>query len=221
VRTREYAGGGSIDVRVTAVPAGFKVQNPARMYMDLCRVDSARPYFTPEAAAVLRKLDALLQAYNRDDSDSMVDHFDVRFYGDAGFEWQLEAAERATYKAAFEAALAAGTLADPGEDFSSALDYREEVERLSEMAENPASDSALAAVVAAKALGATLPRGVYVVNPQALIKDAEAVAKAAAPRLASMTAWAGLAARVSAARPAAPATTEYDHEACLAAAGLL
>jgi hypothetical protein len=150
VRTSEYSGGGSITVRVTAVPAGFGVLNAPRVYADLCtpHVYSERPYLSVQAAALLKKLDAMLQAYNFDDSDSMTDYFHVRFYGHADFDSEVTSAERATYKASFEA----GTLADPGEqDF---LSYREAVELAAELKADPLNEQAVQAQVAAKALGA-------------------------------------------------------------------
>jgi hypothetical protein len=150
IRTHEYAGGGSINAKVTAVPEGFKVLHAARLYAEACcpHVASDRPYHTAEAAAVEKKLDALLSAYNFDDSDSMTDYFHVRFYKSVGFDWELEKAEKDAYKAAF----AAGKVADPGE--VSILEHREEVERLSELKEDPANEEALAATMAAVALGA-------------------------------------------------------------------
>ncbi len=151
VRTQEYSGGGSINVRVTAVPAGFGVLNLPRVYADFCtpHVYSDRPMYSAQAAALLKKLDAMLQAYNFDDSDTMTDYFHVRFYGHAEFDSDVTSAERAALKAAFDA----GQMSDPGEQ--SYLDYREEVERLSELKDDPASEQAVQAQVAAKALGAT------------------------------------------------------------------
>jgi hypothetical protein len=153
VRTSEYAGGGSINTGVTEVPAGFKLLSEQRLYTDLTEKgynSSPDPYHTPEAAALLKKLDALLQSYNFDDSDSMTDYFHVRFYGDAKFESDLESAERAAYKAAFEA----GTAQRP--PYQSFLDHREQVEKLSEFTEDPENEEKVAAMAAAKALGANL-----------------------------------------------------------------
>lgn len=102
VRTRTYTGGGAIDVRVTALPPGFRVlsdkyaswrkqfgdANPP-MSWDECQSDESR--------ALVKALQEIHGAYNRDNSDSMVDYFDTRYYGDAAIDWQarreLEAAD--------------------------------------------------------------------------------------------------------------------------------
>lgn len=102
VRTRTYSGGGSIDVSVTALPAGFRVLSDKYaswrkqfgnasppMSWDECQSDESR--------ALLKALNDIHGAYNRDNSDSMVDYFDTRYYGRAEIEWKarrdLEAAD--------------------------------------------------------------------------------------------------------------------------------
>jgi hypothetical protein len=95
VRTRTYAGGYSIDAEVTALPAGFRVtsdayaswvkQFGARHNPPLARCDQE----SPELRALMAKLEAIHGAYNRDNSDSMVDYFDRRYYGNASLDWQV------------------------------------------------------------------------------------------------------------------------------------
>lgn len=96
VRTSEYSGGGSIDIRVTAAPAGFRYyseaaaswhkQFPGREH----RMPMAwRDAQSDELRALLDKLGAIHGSYNRDNSDSMTDYFDVRYYGGAEIDWQL------------------------------------------------------------------------------------------------------------------------------------
>lgn len=97
VKTRSYSGGSSIDVRVVAVPEGFRVTSPAfaswkkqfpqrdaPMAWSDCQSDEAR--------AMLATLNEIRGAYNRDNSDSMVDYFETRFYGSTEIDWQLRRA---------------------------------------------------------------------------------------------------------------------------------
>ena len=106
VRIQRYSGGQSIDIRVTAFPAGFKVlskkaaswkkQFPDRIH----HMPMSRPEAESEEFGELRaKLEAIHAAYNRDNSDSMSDYFDVKYYGDATVDWsimrELEAAQLA------------------------------------------------------------------------------------------------------------------------------
>lgn len=96
VRTESYSGGGSIDIRVTAVPAGFRYYSDAAA--SWCKQFPAREHRMPMAwdealSADWRELRAKLRAihgaYNRDNSDAMTDYFDTRYYGDVDIEWQL------------------------------------------------------------------------------------------------------------------------------------
>lgn len=95
-RKHSYSGGYSIDVTITAVPEGFRYysekaaswnkQFPNAAYrIPLSRDDQ----HGPEYLAIIEQLRRLHGAYNRDNSDSMVDYFDTRFYGDVSLDWQL------------------------------------------------------------------------------------------------------------------------------------
>lgn len=98
VRMDRFAGGSSIDVRVTQVPNGFTISNPERIRWDLEHpyASSTRvlPLYTAEALALVDKLKTLLNAYNYDGSDMMTDYFNVRFYGDVRFDSDLAQADR-------------------------------------------------------------------------------------------------------------------------------
>jgi hypothetical protein len=94
VRSRSFSGGTSIDVNVTAFPAGWKVFND-----EYLKLESEDPYstdldrmshYSDETAALLARLDAMLNAYNRDLSDSQTDYFNVKFYDHVGIDSQLE-----------------------------------------------------------------------------------------------------------------------------------
>jgi hypothetical protein len=86
---------GSIEVRVTELPDGFPVLNPrfASWCKDNDRLTgdsyggpwdhSWRDTRSDEVNALLDALGAIHSAYNRDNSDSQSDYFDVRYYGHA------------------------------------------------------------------------------------------------------------------------------------------
>lgn len=101
VRSHSFSGGSAIRLRVTAVPAGLVVCNPERVIREAAAphayIDANTcPYFTDEAIALLDSLTAICQAYNRDNSDSSVDYFDVNFYdGRAEFAHDVRNASKA------------------------------------------------------------------------------------------------------------------------------
>lgn len=96
VRTDSYSGGYSIDVRVTAVPAEFKILSDKMASWKKQFPNSYRnvplsrdDMYSDEYNALIANLKAIHGAYNRDNSDSMVDYFDTRYYGDVGFDWRV------------------------------------------------------------------------------------------------------------------------------------
>lgn len=97
VRCDSYSGGGSIDIKVTELPAGFKILNPERVLAQLAEPNKFLPEvhyprLTPEAESLLGKLEDMIQAYNYDDSDPMVDYYRVRFGGGHpyfGDHWEM------------------------------------------------------------------------------------------------------------------------------------
>lgn len=109
VRYDSFSGGSAIRIVVTAVPAGFAVLNADRVRFDRDQphaVPNERdlPRHTAQASALLNTITAIASAYHRDNSDTSVDFFDVNFYGDARFAWELESAERAALLASTEVA---------------------------------------------------------------------------------------------------------------------
>jgi hypothetical protein len=112
VRFEGFSGGSAIRIAVTAVPAGFRILNEERVRFDVERPhdfvsEQECPRYKPAASALLRAISSIASAYNRNNSDSSVDYYDVNFYGgDARFDWRLERVERETLQAAFGAAVA-------------------------------------------------------------------------------------------------------------------
>lgn len=92
VRYDHFSGGTSIDCRVTAWPVGFGWINPEWVMLtkdDPCRYHAVARY-TEQAKAVIDHLKSIHDAYNHDGSDSMIDHFDVKYYGGVDVDWTLE-----------------------------------------------------------------------------------------------------------------------------------
>lgn len=111
VRKHSYSGGYSIDVRITAIPAGWNIYNPEYLrheheheHRNGAFIPFRGEHLSPEWRAARAVLEELHGAYNRDNSDSMTDYFDVRYYGDVGIYWELESPKR---KEELAAALAA------------------------------------------------------------------------------------------------------------------
>ncbi len=92
VRTKYFAGGSSITCEVTAVPVGMRALSVEFLRDEIRSSPWAR--YTHEAKDVLDKIEALLNAYNFDGSDSQSDYFHVNFYTHVKFAFDLEQAER-------------------------------------------------------------------------------------------------------------------------------
>lgn len=88
VRIERFSMGRSIDISVVEVPDWMQIWDREFVRFDVEHKSMAfyeGERYTPAAKATLRALERILQSYNRDDSDCMVDHFDVHFYGHAEF----------------------------------------------------------------------------------------------------------------------------------------
>lgn len=112
VRIQRYSGGQSIRAYVVDTK-GYPVKNPARA---VCAakvpgwenmgwqkqedtalalgfsLDQVKPCYSAMVQHALKRLQGILDSYNRDCSDSMVDYFHVRFYGFAEVDWDAKAA---------------------------------------------------------------------------------------------------------------------------------
>ncbi|MEV1013830.1 hypothetical protein AB0I89_24055 [Micromonospora sp. NPDC049801] len=78
VRTQYYSGVGSIDVRLSDIPAEWGwTEEPDESYIDR----RPRKIATPALKAFAKAIREVMDAYNYDGSDITTDYFDVRFYG--------------------------------------------------------------------------------------------------------------------------------------------
>jgi hypothetical protein len=78
VRTQYYSGGGSIDVRLSNIPAEWGwTEEPDDSYYDR----RPRKVATPALKAFARAIKDVMDSYNYDGSDILTDYFDRRFYG--------------------------------------------------------------------------------------------------------------------------------------------
>lgn len=120
VRTSYYAGGSSITVTVTKCNLQIQQVEYLRHEREQPNVSWMKDRRTPEAVALIKKLEAMLGAYNYDRSDIQTDYFCVNFYGHVGFASELEAAERKEVadKAALDAEWKAATRAPAGPDYA-------------------------------------------------------------------------------------------------------
>jgi hypothetical protein len=97
VKIERYSMGQSCNVRVMDLPRVLFL-NPERVRL-FSETEPPPPLYqipmhTEIGASILQTLKEILDSYNRDNSDTQSDYFDVKFYGDANFDWQLEKAQR-------------------------------------------------------------------------------------------------------------------------------
>jgi len=96
VRVHKYAGGRSLNVDIKAMPGdiltpervAWEVANPHASYHD------APSRYAPEAKAALELVEAIVAAYNYDNSDIESDYFNVNFYEHISIDDALERSGR-------------------------------------------------------------------------------------------------------------------------------
>lgn len=97
VKIARFAGGQSIDIRVTA--ASFPILNRERVLVEHRQPHkyfptAHYPVYTEQGATVLKQLQAMLDAYNYDGSEIQVDYHNKNFYGFAEYSNDLREHER-------------------------------------------------------------------------------------------------------------------------------
>ena len=106
VRSERFAGGSSIDIEVVRMPEGMRVLSAERLALDASGAGAnGTPWASPEARNIEAVLEGLMAAYNRDGSDPMTDHYDVKFYGRVQFATALTIAERDAFMASWSPAV--------------------------------------------------------------------------------------------------------------------
>lgn len=100
VKMDTFAGGSSINITVKEAP--FRVLNPRHVELEY-RNDFSReamgdrrrePVHTEYAKSILNHLEDIANQYQRDNSDTQTDYFDVKFYLDVRFDGEMQRAER-------------------------------------------------------------------------------------------------------------------------------
>lgn len=106
VRTEYYSGGSSLYVTISKVEEPrFFLYNPARLEHEVRTPHAtlgpdAQMLYSSVATALLKNVEALVNAYNHNGSDIMVDYFDVKFYEHVTFgDWGLRDKELEDAKA--------------------------------------------------------------------------------------------------------------------------
>jgi hypothetical protein len=87
VRIERFAGGRSIDIRLKDGPFSIQPLRPWREWEEenLHR-NSWKENYQPALREAMDKLKEIHGRWNRDNSDSMVDYFDVNYYGSVAIE---------------------------------------------------------------------------------------------------------------------------------------
>lgn len=87
VRTEFYSMGCSVDVWVQ--DADFNPINPEWLPSDSWYpVPKSR--YTEQGKQLLKDIEGIVQQYNRDNSDSSIDYFEVRFYSSVEYTYDLQ-----------------------------------------------------------------------------------------------------------------------------------
>lgn len=89
VRSRYYAGGSSIDIRIQSLSVPVISAQWALIEAVSNVADYAADKLTDEAKRVRRFLGELVDAYNFDGSDLYSDYFHVNFYSSVDFDWEM------------------------------------------------------------------------------------------------------------------------------------
>lgn len=94
VRVERYSGGRRLTVEVVKVPGWYRI-----FHRDFIQQGDSPSYrgdrYSSEARATLRVLQSIVGAYNRDDSDSMTDYYNVHFSEYVQFDHRLLDSDRA------------------------------------------------------------------------------------------------------------------------------
>lgn len=89
ITTQYFSGGSSIRIEIKSCP--FNPINPMRAWEEKVNpyALSQESIYTEEGQELRDELKAIGNKYNYDKSDSMIDHFDVNFYFNVEYDWEL------------------------------------------------------------------------------------------------------------------------------------
>lgn len=102
VTMERFSGGSSCTITIKAIPFPLVADDylaacvAGTQDSRFCRVER----FSQKARDLRAQLEAMLKAYQRDDSDAMIDYFSVNFYAHCDFEYRIENREIAAAKEA-------------------------------------------------------------------------------------------------------------------------
>ena len=90
VKIRRYSGGQSLNVGIKEVPDNFQMAAAKESWNGY----GQRWEYSPELKQLMDNIKAIINSYNYDGSDSMVDYFDVNFYGFVDVEYGFPAYDK-------------------------------------------------------------------------------------------------------------------------------
>lgn len=80
VKVDRYAGGQAVDVDLSGMPDTWTYVSPG-LEPNYAENTPWHGGYSPAAKSASTYVKSMVESYNRDDSDAMVDYFDVHFYG--------------------------------------------------------------------------------------------------------------------------------------------
>ena len=87
IRSQYFSGGSSIDITIKGVPTEWGwVEDP--FYNEFDPYHSRKWVESDALKALKREVERVQQSYNHNGSDSLVDYYDVRFYGHTEVDWR-------------------------------------------------------------------------------------------------------------------------------------
>lgn len=99
VTIERFSGGCSLRVRLSQLISPHLMLNPERVKFEQDNphaVSGSLPQFTPAGKALLEKVEAVVNAYNFDGSDTNFDYWNMNFYSSVAFESEFLRAQWAT-----------------------------------------------------------------------------------------------------------------------------
>lgn len=98
VRISRFAGGQSLYVVITEVPAGIPVMNPARVIWDAQSHSEHKGdlplLLAPEMSTIIDTLQGIVDSYNFDKSDQCTDCFNQEFFGHVDLDGDIRFQDR-------------------------------------------------------------------------------------------------------------------------------